>query len=71
MGLMTNRVKFQIYFFGQNIEINSFAFDIKVILGLESTLLGGGWVGGWGARWLGFAKLKPTQPQLKLKLKLG
>ena len=53
MGPMTNRVKFQIYFFGLNIDINNFAFDIsrayganqtnnfasevKVILGLEST----------------------------------
>ena len=52
MGPLTNRVKVRIYFYGLTIEINNFAFEVKVILGLDSTLLGG-WVGGW----LGFVKL--------------
>jgi len=47
-GPLTNRVKVRIYFYGLTIEINKFAFDVKVILGPESTLLGG---------WLGFVKL--------------
>ena len=46
-----NRVKVQIYFYGLTIETDNFAFDVKLIQGLESTLLGG--LGGW----LGFVKL--------------
>ena len=53
MEPLTNRVKVRIYFCGLTIETNNFAFEVKVILGLESTLLGGGWVAGW----LGFVKL--------------
>ena len=53
MEPLINRVKVRIYFCGLTIETNNFAFDVKVILGLESTLLGGGWVGGWVA---GFCK---------------
>ena len=48
MGPLSNRVKVQIYFYGLPIEMDNFAFDVKVIQGLESTLLGG-WVGGWVA----------------------
>ena len=40
MTPMTNRVKFWIYINSLTIETNNFAFDIKVILGLESTHLG-------------------------------
>ena len=38
---------------------NNFAFEVKVILGLESTLnYFTGWVGGWvGVGWLGNVKL--------------
>ena len=57
MGPLSNRVKVQMYFYGLPIEMDNFAFDVKVIQGLESTLLGGGWVGGWVAGWLGFVKL--------------
>ena len=46
MGPLSNRVKVQIYFYGLPIEMDNFAFDVKVIQGLESTLLGGGWVAG-------------------------
>ena len=45
MGPLSNRVKVQIYFYGLPIEMDNFAFDVKVIQGLESTLLGG-WVAG-------------------------
>ena len=38
MGPMTNRVKVRIYFYGLTIEINNFAFEVKVILGLKSTI---------------------------------
>ena len=38
MGPMTNRVKVRIYFYGLTIEINNFAFEVKVILGMESTI---------------------------------
>ena len=41
------------YFYGLPIEMDNFSFDVKVIQGPESTLLGGGWVAGW----LGFVKL--------------
>ena len=41
MDPLTNRVKVRIYFCGLTIEINNFAFQVKVIFGLESTLLGG------------------------------
>ena len=53
MGPLSNRVKVQMYFYGLPIEMDNFAFDVKVIQGLESTLLGGGRVGGW----LGSVKL--------------
>ena len=46
MGPLSNRVKVQMYFYGLPIEMDNFAFDVKVIQGPESTLLGGGWVGG-------------------------
>ena len=46
MGPLSNRVKVQMYFYGLPIEVDNFAFDVKVIQGRESTLLGGGWVGG-------------------------
>ena len=39
MAPLTNRVKVRIYFYALTIEINNFAFDVKVILGLESTHL--------------------------------
>ena len=51
MGPLSNRVKVQIYFYGLPIEMDNFAFDVKVIQGLESTLLGGGWMGGWPGGW--------------------
>ena len=57
MEPLTNRVKVRIYFCGLTIETNNFAFEVKVILGLESTLLGGGWLAGWLGGWLGFVKL--------------
>ena len=38
--------KVQIYFYGLPIEMDNFAFDVKVIQGPESTCLGGGWVAG-------------------------
>ena len=37
MDPMANRVKVWKYFQGQAIETNNFAFEAKVILGLEST----------------------------------
>ena len=46
MGPLSNRVKVQMYFYGLPIEMDNFPFDVKVIQGPESTLLGGGWVGG-------------------------
>ena len=46
MGPLSNRVKVHIYFYGLPIEMDNFAFDVKVIQGLESTLLGGEWVVG-------------------------
>ena len=36
---MTNRVKVWKHFLGLSIETNNFAFEVKVILGLESTHL--------------------------------
>ena len=51
MGPLSNRVKVQIYFYGLPIEMDNFAFDVKVIQGPESTCLGGGWVGGWPGGW--------------------
>ena len=46
MGPLSNRVKVQMYFYGLPIEMDNFAFDVKVIQGPESTCLGGGWVAG-------------------------
>ena len=45
MDPLTNRVKVRIYFYGLTIEINNFAFEVKVLFDPESTLLGG-WVAG-------------------------
>ena len=53
MDPLANRVKVRIYFYGLTIEISNSAFEVEVVLGLKSTLLGGGWLGGW----LGFVKL--------------
>ena len=39
MEPLTNRVKVRIYFSDLTIETNNFAFEVKVILGLESTHL--------------------------------
>ena len=39
MAPMTNRVKVSKYFWGLIIATNNFAFEVKSILGLESTLL--------------------------------
>ena len=36
---MTNRVKVKKYFWGPIIATNNFAFEVKAILGLESTHL--------------------------------
>ena len=52
MGPLTNRVDIRMYLYGLAIEPNNFAFEVKVMLCPESTLLGG-WMG-W---WLGFVKL--------------
>ena len=41
MAPMSNRVKVWKYFQGLTIETNNFAFEVKVILGLESTILNG------------------------------
>ena len=38
MAPMTNRVKVLKSFHGLTIEINNFAFEVKFILGLESTI---------------------------------
>ena len=48
MTPMTNKVKVYKYFSGLFIETNNFAFEVKVIVCLESTFTGG-WVGvaGW------------------------
>ena len=46
MGPLAKSVKVRKYFYGLTIEINIFAFEVKFILGLKSTLLGGGWVAG-------------------------
>jgi len=35
MGPLTNRAKVRTYFYGLTIELNYFAFEVKVILGLE------------------------------------
>ena len=37
MAPMTNRGKVLKYFWGLSIETNNFAFEVKAILGLEST----------------------------------
>ena len=37
MAFITNRVKIWIYFYVLAIENNNFAFEVKVILGVEST----------------------------------
>ena len=39
MAPMTNRVKVRRYILGLTIETNNFAFEVKVILGLDSTHL--------------------------------
>ena len=39
MGTLANRIKVRIYFCGLTIEINNFAFEVKVTLGLKSTFL--------------------------------
>ena len=81
MGPLSKRVKVQIYFYGLPIEMDNFAFDVKVIQGLESTLLGGGWVA-WICKTITNSAstegevearlgLATTQPQLKVKLRLG
>ena len=50
MAPMTNRVKVRRLFYGVIIESNNFAFYVKVIQGLESTLkYFTGWSGGWVA----------------------
>ena len=38
MAPMTNRVKVSKHFLGLSIETNNFAFEVKVILGLESSI---------------------------------
>ena len=52
----------QIYFYGLTIEINNFAFEVKVILGLKSTIpdgrLDGGWVDGRTEK----LRIEPAQP---------
>ena len=50
MFLMSNKVMVRRHFLGLTIETNNFAFEVKVILGLESTVnyftgLMGGWLG--------------------------
>ena len=45
-------------FNGVIIETSNFAFDVKVIQGLENTLkYFTGWSGGWVCGWLGIVKL--------------
>ena len=39
MGPLTNRVDIRMYLYGLAIEPNNFAFEVKVMLGLESTHL--------------------------------
>ena len=41
MAPRSNRVKVQKNLYGLSIETNNFAFEVKVILGLESTCLDG------------------------------
>ena len=41
------------------------------MLGLLTTILGGGWVGGWWVVGLGFWKIKANSAQLELELELG
>ena len=41
----TNRVKVKRYILGLTFETNNFAFEVKVLLGLQSNLLGGWWLG--------------------------
>ena len=38
MALRTNRVKVQRYFLGLTIETNKIAFEVKVILGLQTAV---------------------------------
>ena len=38
MAPMTNRVQVWLYILGLTIETNNFTFEVKVILGLESTI---------------------------------
>ena len=38
MAPMTNRVKVEKYFWGLLMATNNFAFEVRVILGLESTI---------------------------------
>ena len=37
MGPLTNRVKAQIYSYGLTNEINNFAFEVEVTIGMEIT----------------------------------
>ena len=48
----TNRVKVLKYFQGLIIETNNFAFEVKVILGLETTFCYLGGLGGWVTGWI-------------------
>ena len=57
IGPLSNRVNVRMYFYCLTIDINNFAFEAKVILGLESTLLGGCWVVWCVVGWLAFVKL--------------
>ena len=41
MGSITSRAKFWKYFYGLTIKTDNFAFEAKVILGLESNCPGG------------------------------
>ena len=47
MAPMTNSVKVYKCFQGLTIEINNFAFEVKVVLGLVSTIPDGRGPGGW------------------------
>ena len=67
MAPKTNRVKVSKYFQGLTVETNNFAFEVKVILGLETTFLVCGWVDGWlGGLLGGWIKQKYNQLSPKL-----
>ena len=70
MAPKTNMVKVLRYSQGLDVETNNFAFEVKVILGLETTFLVcrvvgwlGGWVGGWVGGWI-IWKYNQLSPQL-------